>query len=100
MVKHIVLWNINDKYSADEKEKIKRNIKLGLEDLKKRIPGLLEIKVNTKQLESSNADLMLDATFESEEALKAYSENPVHIKAANSLVRGFMVKRSCFDYEI
>ena len=70
MVKHIILWTLKE-MSDSEKESVKAGIKEGLEGLKGKIPGLVDIKVNTNgRLPSSTADLMLDSTFESEEALK------------------------------
>lgn len=100
MVKHIILWNIDDKYSHNEKEAIKIGIKENLEGLKEKISGIADIKVNTSPLPSANADLMLDSTFQSEEALKNYSVSPFHIEVADKFVRPFTVKRSCFDFEI
>ena len=69
MVKHIILWQLKDELSAAEKAEIKANIKTGLEGLAGQIPGLVEVHVNINGLPSSNADLMLDTTFESAEAL-------------------------------
>ena len=65
MVKHIILWQLKDEYSDTEKADIKAGIKAGLEGLAGQIPGLVEIHVNINGLPSSNADLMLDTTFES-----------------------------------
>ena len=84
MVKHIILWQLKDEYSAAEKADIKAGIKAGLEGLAGQIPGLLEIHVNINGLPSSNADLMLDTTFESAEALKGYSKHPAHVAVADS----------------
>ena len=65
------------------------------------IPGLVDIKVNVeKRLDSSNADLMLDSTFENEEALKVYAKHPEHVAVADSKVRPFTALRSCLDFEI
>lgn len=100
MVKHIILWSLDEKYSAEEKEKIKLGIKKELEALKGKIPGLIDIKVNKDGLASSTADLMLDSSFESEEALKSYSKNPLHVNVADTFVRPYTVKRSCLDFEI
>ncbi len=99
MVKHIILWTLKDEYSKEEKEKIKKDIKEGLEDLKGKIDGLIEIKVVTDRLESSNADLMLDSSFESEAALKSYAVHPDHVAVANEKVRPFTSLRSCLDFE-
>lgn len=60
MVKHVILWTLKDELSADEKVSIKQGIKEGLESLKGKVPGIVDIKVNINGLASSNADLMLD----------------------------------------
>ena len=100
MVKHIILWTLKEEFSAEEKEQIKAGIKEGLEGLAGKIPGLVEIKVNTGRLDSSNADVMLDSTFESEEALKGYSTHPEHVAVANGKVRPYTAIRSCLDFEV
>ena len=87
--------------SDSEKESVKKGIKDGLEGLKGKIPGLIDIKVNTEgRLASSTADLMLDSTFESAEALKGYSKHPEHVAVADRKVRPYTVSRSCLDYEV
>ncbi|MBO4495901.1 MAG: Dabb family protein [Clostridiales bacterium] len=100
MVKHMIIWTLKDEYSAEEKAKIKAEIKEGLEGLKGQIEGLVEIKVETEGLESSNCDLMLDSLFENEEALKGYAVHPAHVAVATGKVRPHAKIRSCFDYEV
>ena len=100
MVKHVILWTLKEEFSAEEKADIKKNIKEGLEGLKGKIPGLLEIKVYTDALESSNTDLMLDSTLESVEALKSYATHPDHVFVADTMVRPYTAVRSCLDFEI
>ena len=68
MVKHIILWQLKDELSAEEKVAVKAGIKEGLEGLLGKVPGLTEIKVYTEGLASSNADVMLDSTLVDEEA--------------------------------
>ena len=63
MVKHIILWQLKDEYSEEQKVQIKAEIKAGLEALQGKIPGHLDIKAQTEGLSSSNADLMLDSSF-------------------------------------
>ena len=99
MVKHIILWQLKDEFSAEEKETIKAGIKEGLEELQGKIPGLIDIKVQITGLPSSNADLMLDSTFENEEALKGYAIHPEHVAVANGKVRPFTKTRVCLDFE-
>ena len=100
MVRHVIVWTLKDEYSDSEKEQIKAGIKEGLEGLQGKIPGLVEIKVNTDKLASSSGDAMLDSLFENEEALKNYSSNPLHVEVANMKVRPYVKIRSCFDYEV
>jgi hypothetical protein len=101
MVRHIILWKLRDDIEAAEKETIKSGIKQGLEGLKGVVPGLIDIHVYTgKRLDSSNCDVMLDSSFESEAALKGYSVHPAHVAVANSKVRPFTAQRTCLDFEI
>lgn len=100
MVKHIILWTLNPELSEEEKNSVKIGIKEGLEGLKGRVPGLTEIKVNIDgRLASSNCDVMLDSTLESEDALKAYASHPAHVEVANTKVRPYTVQRTCLDFE-
>jgi len=101
MVKHIILWTLDPKLTEKEKQLARRGIKEGLEGLKGRIEGLIDIKVNIDgRLDSSTADVMLDSTFESAEALKGYSQHPDHLAVANGKVRPYTVQRACLDYEV
>lgn len=99
MVKHIIIWDLKDEYSLAEKAEIKSKIKAGLEGLKGKIDGLLEIKVNIEFLGSSNGDMMLDSTFVDEAALKGYQTNEEHLKVA-TFVRQNVKARKCVDYKI
>ena len=100
MVKHIILWKLRDDLSNEEKQRVKKDIKEGLEGLAGRIPGLLSIVVNVDgRLETSNADVMLDSTFTDEAALKAYAVHPEHVAVADGKVRPYTCLRTCLDYE-
>lgn len=82
------------------KAAVKAGIKEGLEGLAGKVPGLVEVHVNINGLPSSTADLMLDTTFESAEALKGYSTHPAHVAVADGKVRPYTKARFCLDYEI
>lgn len=100
MVKHIILWKIDEKYSQEERAKIFSDAKRELEALKGTVPGLIDIKLVTDRLPSSNADMYLDSTLESESALDGYRVHPAHVAAADNFVRPFTVERLCMDFEI
>lgn len=100
MIKHMIIWTLKEELSMEEKETVKAGIKEGLEGLAGKIPGLLEIKVHINGLSSSNADLMLDSSFETEEALKNYATHPDHVVVADEKVRPFTQTRSCLDFEV
>lgn len=100
MVKHVILWQLKEELSADEKKNVKAGIKEGLEGLKGKIPGLIDIRVVTDGLASSNADVMLDSSFEDAASLKGYSVHPEHVAVADSKVRPFTAKRVCMDFEV
>ena len=100
MVKHIILWQLKDELSETEKAAVVAGIKEGLEGLAGKIPGLIDIKVNTGALPTSNADVMLDTTVESVEALKGYASHPAHVAVADGKVRPYYKNRVCMDFEV
>ena len=96
MVKHIILWKLKDEFNTSE---IKTQMKEKLEGLMGEIDGLLEIKVQTEKLDSSNVDVMLYSVFSDEAALKNYSTHEKHVFVADNFVRPFTATRSCIDFE-
>lgn len=100
MVRHVILWKLNDELSAEQKQTVKADVKAGLEGLVGKVPGLLEVTVHIDgRLDSSNCDIMLDSVLENEEALKGYAVHPEHVAVANGKVRPYTVVRTCLDYE-
>ena len=101
MVKHIILWKLRSELSETEKREKALAIKQGLESLKGQVPGLIDIHVQIDgRLETSNADIMLDSTLESFDALKGYAVHPAHLAVANGIVRPNTELRTCLDFEI
>ena len=101
MVKHIILWKLRSELSAEEKQLRAQAIKAGLEGLQGQVPGLKDIHVQIDGvLSSSNADIMLDSTLESAEALKGYAVHPAHVAVANGVVRPYTDVRTCLDFEV
>ena len=100
MVKHVILWQLKDELSTEQKAEVKAGIKAGLEGLAGKIPGLTEINVQIEGFASSNVDVMLDSSFEDEDSLKAYAIHPDHVAVADGKVRPYTKTRACMDYEV
>lgn len=99
MIKHVILWQLKEELTAEEKQKVKEGIKSGLEGLLGQVPGLQAVHVQIEGLASSNADVMLDTTFTDEAALKAYAVHPAHVAVADGAVRPYTKTRVCMDFE-
>lgn len=99
MVKHVILWQLKDEFSETEKNEILKNAKVNLEGLLGKIEGLLEIKLQTERLASSNADMMLYSEFVSLDALKGYQTHPDHVFVADNFIRPFTKARLCLDFK-
>lgn len=98
MVKHIVMWSFREELGMAEREAAAARIKEGLEGLVGLVPGLLSARVIINPIPSSSHDLALVSEMESPQALKAYKENPDHLKVA-TFVRSVTCGRACLDYE-
>ena len=98
MVTHMIIWKL--KLTGEELEAQKKLIKNGLEGLAGKIPGMTDIQVQIENLPTSNADMLLDSTFESSEALKGYSVHPEHVHVAEIYIRPYIETRLCIDYEV
>ena len=94
MIKHVIFWKLDpqcDKDAAGEE------IRAGLEGLVGQVPGLLEARV--RRTYQGDWDLVLDSSFESAEAEKAYQTNPLHV-ACKQIVHRYATARACADYEV
>ena len=96
-VRHIILWTLNDSLQGSQRETLIRTSCKDFYSLKDRIPGIISMDaVYEGRLPSSNCDFMFDIVFESEDALKSFSENPEHLKQA-SVLKPFIKSRTCLD---
>lgn len=99
MVKHIIIWTLKEGLSEAEKTKALIKAKRGLEGLKGRVEGLEQIEVHIDNLESSNADMLLDSTLADEAALAAYQKHPDHLEVAK-FIKEITCDRKCIDFLI
>lgn len=99
MIKHMVMWKLDEALSEAEKRSIAVEFKTKLEALDDLMEGVLSIHVVIDGLESSNMDIMLDSSFDTKEILDAYQVHPEHQKVA-SILKGKAVSRNCMDYQL
>ena len=99
MDKHIIIWNFKEEFTTEQNRENALKVKSGLEGLKGRIDGLLEMNIHIDNLRSSTGDVMLESLFTDEKALNAYTVNPEHVKVAE-FVRSVLTGRKCVDFEI
>lgn len=95
MVKHMIIWKLKPDFDNAER---KAEIKAALESLVGKIPGLVSMNILTNGFDSSSGSLMMNSLFESDEALRAYQQNPLHKEIAVNLVRPSVENRLSFDY--
>jgi hypothetical protein len=98
MVRHIVAWNYADGFSTEENLRNAEIIKKELENLKGMIDGIVSLQVYVNPVDTSDADILLDSTFESEEALKAYTIHPEHVRVGTNYVKPVVKNRRCIDF--
>lgn len=97
MVKHIVMWNIQEQFN---KQEALDTLKSTLEALKSKIDYIIEIEVGFNFNDSdSSHEVVLYSTFASKEDLEAYLIHPAHVEAGK-YVRSVVKDRVVVDYVI
>jgi hypothetical protein len=97
VIRHIVTWNFKEGFSDTDKRQNALTVKTELENLKKVIEGIVELKVFTNALPSSNRDIILNSLFEDEKALSEYQIHPEH-QRVSAYVGTVVQNRACIDY--
>jgi len=99
MIKHIVLFKLNEFESAKVKEAKKDEIKVALEKLPSLISEIkkFSVEVNINGLAKSS-ELAIVSEFESLETLDRYRVHPEHVKVVD-LIRANCLPSTSIDYE-
>ena len=100
MVKHLVIWKLQDKCFGPNLEAIKENMKTSLEGLGGKIPGLVSIEVHTHCLSSSNGDVSVEAVFESDDALKEFKKHELRLEATKDSIVPFVETVTHVEFEV
>lgn len=100
MIRHIVMWNVNEGVGGRNKEETMDYIKENLEDLLGKIDEINSIKVEKNVLDHpDNRDIVLDVTLNSMEDLKKYANHPEHLRVTD-LIIDMLADRVAVDCEI
>jgi len=93
MVKHIVLYTLKEGVDKDPAVELIRSV---LEPLVGKIPGLLHLEIRRAY---NGMDYALYSEFASQEALRAYTVNPLHLEAKKHFSH-LLGQRVAADYEV
>jgi hypothetical protein len=100
MVKHIVMWKLNESAEGFTKAENANRMKKWLEELKLFIPEIKNLEVGININPSPVAyEIVLYSEFESKETLQIYQHHPEHTKFKNR-INNLRTERTVVDYEI
>lgn len=98
MVKHIVLFKLNDNLTTDKRKEMISNFKSIVELLPQKIEKLLFAEVGENVNSKEIFDISLIAHLEKLEDVAIYDQHPEHQKAV-AILRGNVAQRCCVDSE-
>ncbi len=98
MIRHIVMWRLEEEAGGQPKEANARSMKSWLEGLPAQIPQIRSLEVGLNISSSERAwDVVLVSSFETEADLAAYSSHPQH-QAVVALIRAVTAEVRVVDY--
>jgi hypothetical protein len=98
MVKHIVLWKLNDEGHKEGAEKVVNLLQGKFKALIGLVDGLKAIEVG-ENYNGGEYEIALYCEFDSKEALDNYQAHPAHLEI-KKVVHSFVNGRTCVDYLI
>lgn len=93
MIKHIVMFKLNDVSKVEEAKKRFNKVIENVSELKKG-----EVVINSADAPESNYTIALICDFDSIDDLNAYQIHPVH-KEFGAFIADIKTDRACIDYE-
>jgi len=94
--RHIVIWDFKQGLNVEEKDSLFNTMKEDLENLVYIIPGIIELRVMRDIVNAGingEGQIVLDATFESQEAFEVYWFHPSHLEIAVFVVNYIVENR-------
>ena len=99
MVKHIVMFQLKETLSAEEKMDVMNRFKAAIEALPATINVIRKVFVGLNINEAEKWDICLESEFDTLEDVKAYAVHPDHVAAAG-ILKDAKKDRACVDYEM
>lgn len=100
MIKHIVMWRLNDSALGKSKKENALELREKLIAMKDKVNGLINIEVGFDfSNEKDSCDVVLYSEFDSQEALANYQSHPDH-EAIKKWLADVRYERRVVDYEI
>ncbi|MBC8584655.1 Dabb family protein [Youxingia wuxianensis] len=98
MIKHIVMYCLEDVAEGHTKDENAKKMKTMLELLPDSIEGIIKMEVGIN-MNPNGYDCVLYSEFESKQALEAYQQNPEH-QQVRKFVHKVINDRVAVDYEV
>ncbi len=93
------MWKLRGPSQAEKREQAEK-ARTALLSMLGKVPGLLQMEVGIGSVSSEQeADLVLNSTHDSWEALKAYATHPDH-EPAKELIGQLKTERRVIDFEV
>lgn len=99
MIKHVVMFRLQDGLTSAQRAEIMGNFKRSIEQLPASIPYIRHIFVGFNVNPKEKWDICLESQFDTLEEVTSYSQHPLHVAAAKALMQ-FSAERSCVDFEL
>lgn len=98
MVKHIVMFQLKDTLSMEEKLDVMNRFKAAIEVLPAKIEVIRKVFVGLNINEAEKWDICLESEFDTLDDVKLYAAHPDQVAAAG-ILKDAKQDRACVDYE-
>ena len=97
MVRHIVIFRLNEDLDAIQKQQIMVKFRSAIEALSRKLDIIRHIEVGFNANEDEKCDICLYSEFDSMEDVNTYKKYPDHVEASSELKK-YVVERACVDF--
>lgn len=100
MIKHIVLFELSDELSHDEKACVIQRVKEAFEQLPERIECLRCLRIAPNLNPSESYDFALIADLDTMQDVKTYAEHSEHVTLVSQMIKPHLKARAAVDIEL